>query len=801
MAVDEGNFVLDSGEIIAAPAPTNPPHPYLDLTRATIDEIVSAAIKCRQTDARSDRKHTLGLRDFLGHLCAFPGDTWQQRWDAAGFDPTTIRTLGRTLSPQSINRARMVVTAIRTVFCLRIIRPELTVFRALSFTKYAEAFRAAQRDPHLNRFFAEVDTHTEVARLHRIHAQFDVCCALTTQGIALADLTPGALLHYSLETRHHGLVISATGDTSRFAGALAWQVLREMDHFPPSTPLRMRAVVYGGPKSIEQLVDRYRPRNEAVRQLLIDYLTRRCTDTDYGTLDSISRRLVRHFWVEIEHLNPTQPGLEIDRALYEQWRESINWTKPKTGKPKARLDPFDILRTVQVFYTDIQRWAIDDPATWAKWAVACPVRHGELRGYAKRRRRIKERMDDRTRLRQPLLPALAEYVETRYERARTLLAAARNTELGGRFDHDGQRYERFAIKTDRSNPDHAPIRARNVVTGEAINVTVHEDYCFWVWAAVEVLRLSGIRIEELCELTHLSIRQYRRPNGEVIALLVIAPSKSDRERVIPMSAELFHVIAQIVRRLTADTEAVHLLPRYDNRERIWSEPMPYLFQRQIGSNRSVLSPGTAVGWMVETCAELGKTNPAFADLHFTPHDFRRLFATELANSGLPIHIGAALLGHLNLETFRGYVTVFNEDVIRHYQAHLDKRRQLRPTEEYRNITADEWTDFQEHFDKRKIELGGCARPYGSGCQHEFACIRCPMLNINPKMLFRLEEIEKDLLDRRARAEREAWLGEIEGIDLTLTFLRQKREQTERLARLAPAGPTMLTLEPPRPRRE
>jgi hypothetical protein len=58
---------------------------------------------------------------------------------------------------------------------------------------------------------------------------------------------------------------------------------------------------------------------------------------------------------------------------------------------------------------------------------------------------------------------------------------------------------------------------------------------------VEVLRLTGIRSEELLELSQLSIRQYQRPNGEVVALLVIAPSKTERERVIPMSAELFHV--------------------------------------------------------------------------------------------------------------------------------------------------------------------------------------------------------------------------------------------------------------------
>jgi hypothetical protein len=60
-----------------------------------------------------------------------------------------------------------------------------------------------------------------------------------------------------------------------------------------------------------------------------------------------------------------------------------------------------------------------------------------------------------------------------------------------------------------------------------------------------------------------------------------------------------------------------------------------------------------------------------------------------------------------------------------------------------------------------------------------------MLAIKSKMLPRLDEIEDDLLARRARAEREAWLGEIEGIDLTLTLLRQKREETKRLARVAP----------------
>ncbi|SFO73810.1 Phage integrase family protein [Actinomadura madurae] len=213
--------------------------------------------------------------------------------------------------------------------------------------------------------------------------------------------------------------------------------------------------------------------------------------------------------------------------------------------------------------------------------------------------------------------------------------------------------------------------------------------------------------------------------------------------------------------------------------------MPFLFQRQLGTVRRVISPATVLVMLRRRCAELAEDHPDFQTAGFTPHDFRRLLATELVNNGLPIHIGAALLGHLNLQTTRGYVAVFNEDLVRHYQAYLDRRRQARPADEYRRVTETEWSGFEEHFDQRKVELGGCARPYGTPCQHEHACLGCPMININPKMLPRLDEVEADLLTRRARAETEGWLGEIEGLDLTLTFLRQKRDQTRRLAKVAP----------------
>jgi hypothetical protein len=53
------------------------------------------------------------------------------------------------------------------------------------------------------------------------------------------------------------------------------------------------------------------------------------------------------------------------------------------------------------------------------------------------------------------------------------------------------------------------------------------------------------------------------------------------------------------------------------------------------------------------------------------------------------------------------------------------------------------------------------------------------------MIGRLDEINTDLIARRELAQTKGWLGELEGIDLTLQFLQDKRADAHRL------GPTNL----------
>ncbi|MET9809172.1 site-specific integrase [Streptomyces halstedii] len=661
---------------------------------------------------------------------------------------------------------------------MRLIRPTLLGLRSNTFTRYTPWFRSIANDPWLEEFCERVD-QLPVGSSRRGRAKSDVCYALTVFGIDLDGLTPEALLHYAVECRAHALA-GEDAESGTFSGTLAWPVLHEMGQFPRSAPRTLRAAVTRGQLSIEEAVDRHQLRNREVRDLLVEYVRRRSAELDYSTLRHLITRLVKTFWKVIEEINPEQADLRLSEETFTQWKEKL--LVLPGGKP--RLDMDGPLLAVRSLYLDLHTWSVAEPERWAKWVAPCPVRDADLRHFQLRRRRLNERIANRTRVRQPLLPILSQHVNDTWHQRREQLKAAQSVNPGEEFVHDGTTWLRVSCNERHNRP---PVRVVNRTTGDLVRVSQDENAAFWQWAVVETLRLAGLRAEELTELSHLSVRQYQRPNGQVVALLVISPSKSDRERAIPMSAELFHVIAQIIRRHREEHGTVPVCARYDLHEKVWSEELPYLFQTVYSSSQRGMSSTTVWRIVRRACNELAATHPEFANVHFAPHDFRRLFATELVNNGLPIHIGAALLGHLDIRTTRGYVAVFDEDVISHYHQFLARRRGTRPVEEYREPTRDEWEDFQEHFDKRRVELGSCGRPYGTPCAHEHACIRCPMLSINPKMLPRLNELEEDLLARRKRAVEEDWRGEIEGLDLTLTFLRSKREQARRFQRSDPVS--------------
>ena len=96
--------------------------------------------------------------------------------------------------------------------------------------------------------------------------------------------------------------------------------------------------------------------------------------------------------------------------------------------------------------------------------------------------------------------------------------------------------------------------------------------------------------------------------------------------------------------------------------------------------------------------------------------------------------------------------------------------------------------FLEH---RKVSLGTCGRSYATACIHEHSCLRCPLLRPDPAQRQRLLDIRENLLARIDEARREGWLGEVEGLQISLAGARTKLAQVEQMTSTGPRQPVQL----------
>jgi hypothetical protein len=153
-------------------------------------------------------------------------------------------------------------------------------------------------------------------------------------------------------------------------------------------------------------------------------------------------------------------------------------------------------------------------------------------------------------------------------------------------------------------------------------------------------------------------------------------------------------------------------------------------------------------------------------------------------NGMPPHIAQLVVGHRDINTTMGYKAVYPEEVINGHRAFIARRRATRPSEEYRTPTDEEWEEFLGHFERRRVALGDCGRAYGTGCVHEHSCLRCSLLRPDPAQRHRITAIRDNLLARTAEAQREGWLGEAEGLKISLAGAEQKLAQLDERSRRA-----------------
>jgi hypothetical protein len=386
-------------------------------------------------------------------------------------------------------------------------------------------------------------------------------------------------------------------------------------------------------------------------------------------------------------------------------------------------------------------------------------------------------MDQRTRERLPVLPALVSWVAAERVRAAELLAAAEHARPGQLFTAAAVTLRRSVLKTETTGR----IWAEDPDSGRRRDLGFEEHRGFWTWAVVEVMRHTGIRIEELTELSHHSLIQYRLPGtGELIPLLQITPSKTDTERLLVIAPDLADVLSTIVSRIRDNRPDVPLVVSYDKNERLYNAPMPLLFQwRRRLENRPV-SERALRKYLDHALTAIGVKDGAGRPMRYTFHDFRRLFITDAILHGMPPHIAQLVAGHRDINTTMGYKAVYPEEVINGHRAFIARRRALRPSVEYRTPTDEEWAEFVGHFERRKVAVGDCGRSYDTPCIHEHSCLRCPLLRPDPTARPRLEQIRDNLLARITEAESHRWYGEAEGLKVSLAGANAKLAQMDQI---------------------
>ena len=755
-----------------------------------------------------------GLDGLLDWLADQPGTTWQERWNATGAEQAG--RAWRDLSATSLNehghgapwRVSAVTGALIMAVCADLIRPRLRWLMTNASNLIAlSAGMARVRDADgFTRLRALCDAEPGISSTTTGHVLYRASLILAAKGGNLVNITTADVLE--LLDVECDVYANRAGDTAVF-----YRMLRTAGALGAHAPETLRELRSVGQRTPDELIDRYNIACRPVRDLLVDYLRERQPALDYTSLESLSNFLGKLFWADLEKHHPGINSLRLPAEVSAAWklrlRTMTSITTDTTGRQVeesvTRINYRECLTPVRAFYLDLAHWAVEDPARWAYWVVPCPVGAEEINRRKSKRHR-KARMDARTRERLPVLPALVRSVDQRRKATRELLAAARNTAPGDTFTAAGQTLTRSIAphsspeKTWADDPD----------TGKRRDLGREEDKAFWAWAAVEVLRATGVRVEELLELSHHSLVQYRLPTtGELIPLLQIVPSKTDTERLLVVSPELADVLSTIITRVRDQSGAIPLLPAYDPKERIWSKPTPLLFQRHYNTeDRPIPSVGIR-DLLIMALAHTSLTDPATSEpLRFTPHDFRRMFITDAVLNGLPPHIAQVIAGHRDINVTLGYKAVYPHEAIQAHLAFLARRRSLRPSEEYRVPTDEEWEEFLGHFQRRKVSVGTCGRAFETPCIHEHACVRCPMLWPDPDQRPRLAEIRDNLADRVTEAKREGWLGEIEGLQVSLAGAEQKLAQIDQRPRngaavdlgmptfMAPTGHNPTAAQPP-----
>ncbi len=230
-----------------------------------------------------------GTAKLLRWLSSFPGDTWQQRWEASGSEDHP----GSSWAPLPLGWLRGnglaasydendLSSGLLMLICGDVVRPRMTwmVTRA---RRHLAPVMAETRDPAGFARLRELAESGPASALKDARlADTRIATILACKGGVISDITVGDCVEMADAQR----LAHSRGGQKKVDFYLR---LHALGTFPADAPATIRAFgMAQGQVTVEELVDRYQLQCKPVRDLLVDYLKERQPALDYASLDSVS---------------------------------------------------------------------------------------------------------------------------------------------------------------------------------------------------------------------------------------------------------------------------------------------------------------------------------------------------------------------------------------------------------------------------------------------------------------------------------------------------------------------------------
>jgi hypothetical protein len=442
-----------------------PPRPVVSswpATRAGRPEVVASLLMppFAVEHPGSQQSRRLGVLSVVKWLATYPGDTWQARWLASGAqDQRDWRDLlttpatepgGARIGVSPRQHSHNLCPGLLVLICADVIRPSLNWLLNSPQTRRNLAVEMGRtRDTTT---FAELNRTLAAAGAVGLQAgqqaMTRIAVIMAAKGGRVDDVRVGDCVELLT-------LAAASGQRDMHSRSpLFYQLLHTRGRWADDAPAAVQVFFGRGQPSCEQLIDRYGIKCAPMRDVLVDYLRERQPSVDFSSLQREAYLLGKLFWADLEDHHPGIDSMKLPRDIAAAWKQRV-MTKPRTtatgdGAQRtqvvARLDGRSVMTAVRAFYLDIAEWADDDPARWAPWAVRCPVSASDV-SHRKDRSQRKSRMDQRTRERLPVLPALTAWVERERATTAAVLHAAQHTAPGELFTAGGLTLRRSVMKT------------------------------------------------------------------------------------------------------------------------------------------------------------------------------------------------------------------------------------------------------------------------------------------------------------------------------------------------------------------